>query len=125
VGGKGAGLIYLSGGDPGIDEDTAIVGDGNDLSRWVVHGRQSVWVSGPDGWKSFSADGEVCVLRSGECAHGRAPRRRPCPPRSTRDAQAAGTGLTTHLTWSRRYPFEPVVTRRARSRWHEDGTAGP
>jgi hypothetical protein len=45
----------------GIDEETAIVGDGNDLSRWVVHGRQSVWVSGPDGWKSFSAGGEVCV----------------------------------------------------------------
>lgn len=45
----------------GIDEETAIVGDDNDLSRWVVHGRQSVWVSGPDGWKSFSAGGEVCV----------------------------------------------------------------
>ena len=45
----------------GIDEETAIVGDGNDLSRWVVHGRQSVWVNGPDGWKSFSAGGEVCV----------------------------------------------------------------
>jgi hypothetical protein len=45
----------------GIDEETAIVGAGNDLSRWVVHGRQSVWVNGPDGWKSFSAGGEVCV----------------------------------------------------------------
>ncbi len=45
----------------GIDEETAIVGDGNDLTRWVVHGRQSVWVSGPDGWKSSSAGGEVLV----------------------------------------------------------------
>jgi cyanophycinase-like exopeptidase len=45
----------------GIDEETAIVCDGNDLSRWVVHGRRSAWVSGPEGWKSFSADGEVCV----------------------------------------------------------------
>jgi len=45
----------------GIDEETAIVADGNDLSRWVVHGRQSVWVSGPDGWESFIAGGEVCV----------------------------------------------------------------
>jgi len=45
----------------GIDEETAIVCDGNDLSRWVVHGRQSVWVSGPDGWTSFSAGVEVCV----------------------------------------------------------------
>jgi cyanophycinase len=43
----------------GIDEETAIVADGNDLSRWVVRGRQSVWVSGSDGWKSFSAGGEL------------------------------------------------------------------
>jgi hypothetical protein len=45
----------------GIDEETAIVCDANDLSRWVVHGRQSVWVRGPDGWKSFRAGREVCV----------------------------------------------------------------
>ncbi|MGD0808695.1 MAG: Type 1 glutamine amidotransferase-like domain-containing protein [Acidimicrobiales bacterium] len=45
----------------GIDEETAIVSDGNDLSRWVVHGRQSVWVSGPDGWESFRAGAEVRV----------------------------------------------------------------
>jgi cyanophycinase-like exopeptidase len=45
----------------GIDEETAIVSDGNDVSRWVVHGRQSAWVSGPDGWKSFSAGEEVCI----------------------------------------------------------------
>jgi cyanophycinase len=45
----------------GIDEETAMVGDGDDLSRWVVHGRQSVWVSGPDGWKSFGAGAEVYV----------------------------------------------------------------
>jgi cyanophycinase len=45
----------------GIDEETAIVSDGNDLSRWVVHGRQSVWASGPDGWESFRAGAEVRV----------------------------------------------------------------
>jgi cyanophycinase len=45
----------------GIDEETAIVADGNDLTRWVVRGRQSVWVSGSDGWKSFSAGGELCL----------------------------------------------------------------
>ncbi len=43
----------------GIDEETAVVADGNDLSRWVVHGRQSVWVGGPDGWKSFGAGEEL------------------------------------------------------------------
>ncbi|HET6794496.1 MAG TPA: Type 1 glutamine amidotransferase-like domain-containing protein [Acidimicrobiales bacterium] len=28
----------------GIDEETAVVSDGADLDRWVVHGRQAAWV---------------------------------------------------------------------------------
>ena len=43
----------------GIEELTAIVADG-DL-RWVVHGRQSVWVSGPDDWKPFQCRREGYV----------------------------------------------------------------
>lgn len=43
----------------GIDEETAIVSDGSDLRRWVVHGRQAAWVCGPDGRTAFRAGEEI------------------------------------------------------------------
>ena len=42
----------------GIDEDTAMVGDG---TTWTVRGRQRVHVRHPDGWTRF-ADGETFEL---------------------------------------------------------------
>lgn len=45
----------------GIDEETAVISDGADLRRWVVHGRQSAWVFGPEGRTPFGA-GEEIVL---------------------------------------------------------------
>jgi cyanophycinase len=40
----------------GIDEDTALVHDGD---RWVVHGRQSVWVLTRDGRTPYAAGEQV------------------------------------------------------------------
>lgn len=45
----------------GIDEDTALVGEGE---TWTVHGEQSVWVIGKDGRMGYAA-GEVVPLPSG------------------------------------------------------------
>jgi cyanophycinase len=51
-----AGVVLI-----GIDEETALVGDGEDLGRWVVHGRQAAWVFGPDGGTAYRR-GEEIVL---------------------------------------------------------------
>ena len=43
----------------GVDEETAIVSDGIDMSHWVVHGRQAAWVFGPDGRTPYRAGEEI------------------------------------------------------------------
>ena len=45
----------------GVDEETAIVSDGNDMKRWVVHGRQAAWVFGPGGRTPFRAGDEIIL----------------------------------------------------------------
>jgi cyanophycinase len=45
----------------GIDEDTAIVCQGDDLSRWVVKGKRSAWVLTADGAQPFTAGAEIVV----------------------------------------------------------------
>jgi len=45
----------------GIDEETAIVSDGLDLSRWTVRGRRSAWVINRDGRQGF-ADGQELLI---------------------------------------------------------------
>jgi len=45
----------------GIDEETAIVSDGRDLTRWLVKGKRQAWVLGPDGRQPFDA-GETIPL---------------------------------------------------------------
>ena len=46
----------------GIDEETAIVSDGDDLRRWSVRGHRAAWLVTPDGRRPFGA-GEEIVLR--------------------------------------------------------------
>ena len=45
----------------GVDEETAIVSDGSDFRRWVVHGRQAAWVFGPEGGKPFRHGDEIAL----------------------------------------------------------------
>ena len=45
----------------GIDEDTAIVSDGTDLRRWVVHGRQSAWLFTTTGRTPIGAGQEIVL----------------------------------------------------------------
>ena len=45
----------------GIDEETAMVSDGDDLRRWVVHGRQAAWAFGPDGGTAHRAGQEIVL----------------------------------------------------------------
>jgi cyanophycinase-like exopeptidase len=45
----------------GIEEETAIVSDDPDLTRWVVRGRQRTWLLSPAGRRSLTA-GEEFVL---------------------------------------------------------------
>ena len=45
----------------GIDEETAMVSDGHDLRRWMVEGRQAVWVFGPDGGSAHRAGREIVL----------------------------------------------------------------
>jgi len=45
----------------GIDEETAMVSDGLDLRRWVVEGRQAVWLFGPDGGRAHPAGAEIVL----------------------------------------------------------------
>ena len=45
----------------GVDEETAIVSDGSDFRRWVVHGRQAAWVFGPHGGTPFRHGDEIAL----------------------------------------------------------------
>lgn len=45
----------------GIDEETALVSDGHDLRRWVVQGRQAVWLFGADGGSAHRVDDEIVL----------------------------------------------------------------
>ncbi|HET6963440.1 MAG TPA: Type 1 glutamine amidotransferase-like domain-containing protein [Acidimicrobiales bacterium] len=45
----------------GIDEETAMVSDGLDLRRWVVEGRQAVWLFGADGGSAHQAGAEIVL----------------------------------------------------------------
>lgn len=45
----------------GVDEETAIVSDGDDLRRWAVRGRQSAWLLTPDGRRPLSAGEEILL----------------------------------------------------------------
>ncbi len=45
----------------GIDEETAIVSDGDDLRRWAVRGRRSAWVLTRDGRRPFAAGEEILL----------------------------------------------------------------
>ena len=45
----------------GIDEETAIVSDGADLQRWVVHGRQAAWLLTAAGRTSYGAGQQIVV----------------------------------------------------------------
>lgn len=45
----------------GIDEETAIVSDGEDLRRWVVHGLRAAWLFGPDGGTAHRAGEEIAL----------------------------------------------------------------
>ena len=45
----------------GVDEETAIVSDGSDFRRWVVHGRQAAWVFGPAGGQPFRHGDEIAL----------------------------------------------------------------
>jgi len=47
----------------GIDEETAIISDGADLSRWVVHGRRAAWLFS-DGQPVPYGAGQELVLSS-------------------------------------------------------------
>jgi cyanophycinase len=46
----------------GIDEDTALVSDDGDLTRWTVRGRQSVWVLHAGGHRTQYAAGDQLEL---------------------------------------------------------------
>ena len=45
----------------GIDEETAIMSDGDDLRRWTVRGRQAAWVLTPEGRRPYRAGEELVV----------------------------------------------------------------
>ena len=45
----------------GIDEETAIVSDGEDLRRWTVHGRQAAWLFTPAGRTPYAAGQEIVL----------------------------------------------------------------
>ena len=45
----------------GIDEETAMISDGHDLRRWVVEGRQAVWLFGADGGSAHRAGQEIVL----------------------------------------------------------------
>lgn len=45
----------------GIDEETAIVSDGDELGRWMVKGGGSAWVIDPDGQRPVGAGEEILV----------------------------------------------------------------
>lgn len=43
----------------GVDEDTAIVSQGDDLSRWLMERKRSAWVLTTDGGPSLAAGEEI------------------------------------------------------------------
>ena len=45
----------------GVDEDTAIISDGTDFKRWVVHGRQAAWVLHAEGRTPYRAGEEIAL----------------------------------------------------------------
>ena len=45
----------------GIDEDTAIVSDGADLTRWTVYGRQHAWLFTGEERTAFGAGQEMVL----------------------------------------------------------------